>query len=54
MQNPIPNIKIFPLQQDISKWKILLIGPEGTPYQHGVFQIAFNLPSNFPFSAPHI
>lgn len=31
--NPHPNFKIFPTANDYAFWKIVLVGPENTPYE---------------------
>ena len=32
IKNPIENVKIFPIKDNIYLWKALLIGPKGTFY----------------------
>jgi len=29
-----------------------IVGPAGTPYEGGVYQLSFEIPSNYPFSPP--
>ena len=36
------------------KGYVLLIGPEGTPYEHGHYMFEFTFPENYPFSPPTV
>lgn len=31
---------IFPLENSISTWKALLIGPKGSLYENGIFELS--------------
>ena len=37
---------------DLSKWNIILIGPPGTPFEGGTFQLLMEFPKEYPFKAP--
>jgi len=52
--NPHPNFKIFPLADDVTFWKILLIGPFGTPYELGTFILYLQFTENYPNEPPKI
>ena len=42
---------------DTTKPKILsgyILGPKGTPYENGKFEIVINVPYDYPYSAPQI
>jgi len=39
---------------DLFVWRGTLPGPEGSVYEGGVFDIAVNLPPDYPFSAPKV
>ena len=48
-------IHIFPDANDFSsRWKVLLEGPAGSPFDGGVFVLNVDIPSNYPFGAPKI
>jgi len=49
-----PAFTIFPTDEDIGFWKILMKGPEDTPYAGGAFLLYANFPSNYPTVAPEI
>ncbi len=34
--------------------KVLIIGPKGTPYEHGLFEFDLFCPSNFPNAPPNM
>lgn len=48
------NILLTTKSEDMYVWKGFLTGPQGSPYQDGVFEIKINLPSNYPMAAPKI
>lgn len=54
LNNPYPFIKIFPIEDDISVWKVYMIGPEKTGYNYGVFRLHVELPNTYPFKPPKI
>ena len=37
---------------NIFQWKVLMIGPKGTPYENGVFTINILFPKNYPEKGP--
>ncbi|KAJ6551652.1 ubiquitin-conjugating enzyme/RWD-like protein [Mycena capillaripes] len=47
------NITLVP-SDDLFVWSGTLPGPEGSVYEGGVFNIAINLPIDYPFSAPKV
>merc|ERR1719231_1234214 len=38
----------------MTKWKVILNGPDGTPYQGGRWLITIDFPSDYPFSPPKV
>ncbi|KAJ7916218.1 ubiquitin-conjugating enzyme/RWD-like protein [Mycena leptocephala] len=47
------NITLVP-SDNLFVWEGTLPGPEGSVYEGGVFNIAINLPPDYPFSAPKV
>lgn len=54
-ENPITNCSAGPYNDnDITRWKAVIIGPEGTPYHSGVFELEVQFTSEYPFKPPKI
>ena len=41
-------------ERDPYEWRATIIGPEGSPYQGGIFYLKIHLSADYPFKAPHI
>lgn len=46
--DPHPAFSFFPCEDEISFWRILMRGPEETPYQGGVFELYMQFPREYP------
>lgn len=52
VDNPVPGIVARPVEGDMLKWTFAIAGPEGCPYEHGIFTGFLHFPSNYPLSPP--
>lgn len=43
-----------PMGEDLFSWTGSIMGPAGTPYEGGVFNISMTFPSDFPFKPPSV
>jgi len=50
----LERVKIFPNADDLNFWKILLIGPPESSYNHGIYMLQFQFPHMFPFKPPKV
>ena len=50
----IPNISAGPINNDITKWQGIIMGPEKTPYEGGIFVLDITFPKEYPFKPPKI
>ncbi len=47
-----PNLSAGPIDNNLFEWHASIIGPIGTPYEGGVFNLNISIPSNYPFKPP--
>lgn len=43
-----------PIEKDLFTWCANIKGPEGTPYEGGVFHLVINIPESYPHNPPSI
>ena len=51
---PLTNISARPKNNNIFDWEATIKGPEGSPYENGIFNLKIFFPDNYPFKAPTI
>ncbi|KAK8871993.1 Ubiquitin-conjugating enzyme E2 4 [Tritrichomonas musculus] len=54
INDPVPGISAIPNSDNIFKWEAVIIGPDGTPYEKGIFHLDIEFPQDFPFHPPRI
>ena len=53
MENsPIENINASPLNDNLTLWDCIIIGPSETPYADGFFQLELRIPEEYPSKPP--
>lgn len=52
--NPPSNCSAGPVADDLRKWEGTIIGPKGSPFENGVFNLKIGFPSNYPFAPPDV
>jgi hypothetical protein len=53
-ENPVECCSVKTRSKDMTKWKVLVRGPDGTPYEGGIFKLAIDIPDEFPFAPPDV
>ena len=54
-KNPNEIYEAYPINQtDLYKWQATLQGPQGTPYQNGLFFLDIAFPFDYPFKPPKV
>ena len=54
MQEPLPGISAVPDEQNARYFHVVIAGPEGSPFEGGVFKLELFLPEDYPMSAPKV
>lgn len=54
MKDPVPYVAASPLPSNILEWHYVVSGPEGTPYEGGLYHGKLIFPKQFPFKPPSI
>ncbi|WP_411023349.1 ubiquitin-conjugating enzyme E2, partial [Salmonella sp. s51228] len=39
-------------EENMLEWEVLISGPEGTPYEYGVFSALLKFPEDYPMNPP--
>ena len=48
------NFQVELAGDDIHSWDLILMGPAGTPYEGGIFNVKLKFPAEYPFKAPEV
>lgn len=55
LKDPTEGIVAAPISEsNLFNWHCLLVGPPGTPYEHGVFAAKMSFPKDYPLSPPKL
>ena len=52
--NPHESFQIFPCEESIDFWQLILVGPEGTCYEGGIFHLFIEFTDKYPSKPPNV
>jgi len=50
----VPGISATPYEDNLRYFNVAIAGPDGTPYQQGVFKLELFLPADYPMAPPKV
>ncbi|XP_069124970.1 ubiquitin-conjugating enzyme E2 D2B-like isoform X2 [Argopecten irradians] len=53
-EESLENCSASLVNDDLYHWKASILGPEGTPYADGTFELDIRFPAEYPFKPPQI
>lgn len=54
IKEPVPGIMAKPREDNLRHFDVVIIGPAGSPYESGHFQLELFLPSDYPLDPPKL
>ena len=54
LKNAPENISAGLVKDSLTKWKATILGPMGSPYEGGIFELDIKFTDDYPFKAPQV
>ena len=53
-KHTISYISACPIDDNLFEWEAIIIGPENTPYEQGLFKLNIYIPKDYPIKPPNV
>lgn len=53
-KDPPTGVSAAPMNDDIMLWEAVILGPDDTPFEEGMFKIVLQFPKKYPLIAPNV
>ncbi|KAK9825922.1 hypothetical protein WJX81_007057 [Elliptochloris bilobata] len=54
MSEPAPGISAHPSEDNLRYFNVMILGPQQSPYEGGIFKLELFLPEDYPMAAPKV
>eukprot|EP00898_Chlorokybus_atmophyticus_P004282 jgi/Chlat1/4855/Chrsp31S04886 len=54
LSEPVPGISASPCESNLREFNVMILGPQSSPYEGGVYKLELFLPEEYPMAPPKV